>query len=303
MNAFIESSNEGISVSAQDLLLYQSLAKQLHFPLQPATTNMPQGNRQSRIKGRGMTFADLRQYQRGDDIRLIDWRVTARTGKPHTRQYQEDRSQPFYLMIDFSDSLYFGSRRQLKSVLAAKLAAVLMWQIAHKGEPLGTVLIKQDDVEYIAPVSSERHTLKCLSRVSAMTESRPLDASNNKNVQLHQAMQMLLKSIPSNSVAILISDFVNWPASMIEQCHRLNTRAQLLLFHVSDPIEREIERRDKPEVTLRFTDGNVAKERLLNGEHTMHHPFVKQLSDNGMTPLLVSTHLSLQQQLAARYGG
>ena len=299
MKAFSEPSNNGLSVDVGDLFQYQTLARQLHFPLQNPPTNTLQGDKQTRIKGRGMAFTHLRQYERGDDVRLIDWRVTARLGKPHTRQYNEDKSQPFYLVVDVGDSMYFGSKRQLKSVLAAKVAATLLWQIQINREPLSLLLCNSAQTDYLAPSTSERQLTQCFARLSKFAEPLSGTYSMNTPQRVINAMQLLLKNLQPGSITIVISDFIDWPEQAIEYCHQLDARGQLLLYHINDPIDSEQKRTAKENISLLFTDGKTTQQRLLDVEQTVTNSFLDQLSVNQYHKTSVSTHQSLRQQLLA----
>lgn len=122
----------GVTLSLEELLPYQQQSVRWLPPARSLWTQMS-GQHQSRSLGRGMDFAEVRQYQPGDDIRAIDWRVTARTGKPHTKLFTEEREKPVVLYIDLSASMQFGSQLMLKSVQAAHVASLISWlSVAQK---------------------------------------------------------------------------------------------------------------------------------------------------------------------------
>ncbi len=99
------------------------------------------GNRQSRFRGRGIDFQESRNYQPGDDIRTMDWRVTARTGRPHTKVFQEERERPIIIVIDCNPSMFFGTRVAFKAVIAARLAALIAWAAIRNGDRIGAVSV------------------------------------------------------------------------------------------------------------------------------------------------------------------
>lgn len=300
MNVFSEPSNDGISLSVNDLLHYQSLAKQLQFPLQNSPSSPQHGDKQTRLKGKGMTFTDLRQYEKGDDIRLIDWRVTARLGRPHTRQYNEDKSQPFFLYLDYAPSMFFASKRQLKSVLATKLAATLMWQIHLHNEPIGLLTSKLDKIDFQQPSNSQRHFHKCLSTIANACESNYDNQTAHRETKITNGLHLLSKNIQSGSNIILISDFIDWSESEVELCHQLDGRGQLLLYQITDPIESSNRDYSKHNISLMFTDGKNTQERLLDNSQRIQNAFLENKTIKAFFKTKISTHLALNQQLIGR---
>ena len=109
------------------------------------------GEYHSVFKGRGMTFAEVREYQPGDDIRLIDWNVTARTGSPFVKIFEEERELTVYLLVDVSRSGHFGSISQFKSEMAAEIAAVLGFSAIKNNDKVGLILFSDEVEQYIAP--------------------------------------------------------------------------------------------------------------------------------------------------------
>ena len=115
----------GVHADIESLIKLRFDARLLKLDLTKGVRSTLAGQYQSRFRGRGMDYAESRQYQPGDDVRNIDWRVTARTGAVHTKIYVEERERPVFIMVDFSPSLYFGTRKTFKSVLAAQAASIL----------------------------------------------------------------------------------------------------------------------------------------------------------------------------------
>ena len=112
----------------------------------------------SRQKGRGMEFDEARHYLPGDDIRAIDWRVTARTGKTHTKIYREERERPVFILCDLTASMQFGSQLLLKSVQAAHIAALLSWAAAARGDKVGALIFNDGMHRECKPLSRQRAT-------------------------------------------------------------------------------------------------------------------------------------------------
>ena len=133
----LDYSNPLIYCQPEALFALKPFGQKLQLGKPRASQALMAGNVRTRYKGRGMSFAEVRPYQAGDDIRCIDWRVTARTGKTHTKVYREERERPVLLWVDYRKPMFFGTRNSFKSVVAAKTAALLAWSTAQHGDRLG----------------------------------------------------------------------------------------------------------------------------------------------------------------------
>src|SRR5210317_2432637 len=114
------------------------------------------GRKRSRLRGRGLGFDELRHYRPGDDIRTMDWRVTNRTGKPHVRVYTEERDRPVMVVVDQRLPMFFGSRRKMKSVVAAEMAALTAWRVLSVGDRVGAILFNDSRTLEAKPSRNER---------------------------------------------------------------------------------------------------------------------------------------------------
>src|SRR5262245_23111710 len=127
----------GVYASLDDLVRLQWKARGFTFrPRQPVHSLLA-GRHGSRMRGRGLDFEELRNYLPGDDVRAIDWRVTARTGTPHVRVYTEERDRPLVLVVDQRQSMFFGTRRAMKSVAALEVTALAAWRALQQGDRVG----------------------------------------------------------------------------------------------------------------------------------------------------------------------
>ncbi|MGR8999333.1 MAG: DUF58 domain-containing protein, partial [Gammaproteobacteria bacterium] len=117
----------------------------------------------SRFKGRGMEFDETRLYQPGDDIRSIDWRVTARSGKTHTKMFREERERPVFISVDNRLAMHFATRGVFKSVLAAKLAGLLAWAADYHGDRIGGQLFSEHECREIKPQNGRHAVLRFLN--------------------------------------------------------------------------------------------------------------------------------------------
>ncbi len=143
----------GISLSINELIQYQNKASLINLSASKNMQGQMSGNYLARSKGRGMEFDEVRHYQNGDDIRAIDWRVTARTGKTHTKLFREEVERPVLIATDLSTNMLFGSKLLFKSVQAAHLAALVAWHAKDRGDRVGGIVFNQQQHSELKPRS------------------------------------------------------------------------------------------------------------------------------------------------------
>src|ERR1700679_2197340 len=124
------------------------------------------GRRSSHVTGRGLDFQELRGYVPDDDVRTIDWRVTARLQKPYVRVYSEERDRPTMLVVDQRINMFFGSRRSMKSVVAAEVAALAAWRVFHQGDRIGAFIFSDQGTEELHMHRNRAAVLRALERIS-----------------------------------------------------------------------------------------------------------------------------------------
>ena len=140
-----------VYVSLRDLIGLQHDAHGFSFLPRHAIQSLLSGRHRSRLRGRGLDFDEVRNYVAGDDVRNIDWKVTARVGVPHSKVFTEERERPVLLIVDQSSSMFFGSRRYLKSVVAAHVTSLAAWRTLEVGDRLGGIVFNDQDLEYVPP--------------------------------------------------------------------------------------------------------------------------------------------------------
>jgi len=189
------------------------------------------GEYHSVFKGRGMMFSEVREYQPGDDIRLIDWKVTARTGSPFVKVYEEERELTVYLLVDVSRSGHFGTRSQFKSELAAEIAAVLGFSAIKNNDKVGLILFSEEVEKYIAPKKGKSHVLRV---VRELLFHQP----KGKGTSLKTALDFLLNISNRHSVVFLLSDFMDdgyWSSLKM-----VNRKHDIIGLKICDPFEVNI---------------------------------------------------------------
>lgn len=161
----------------------------------------------SSMKGRGMEYAESRPYQAGDDVRALDWRLTARSGRPHTKIFREERERPVHVLLDLRASMAFATRGVFKSVQAARAAALLAWKAVHSGDRLGGVLLGNTRCEELPPARGSVAALRFLKRAVAAAEVAPLFSPATAAPGLAAATAPLRRLVKPGSLVFACSDF------------------------------------------------------------------------------------------------
>jgi len=207
------------------------------LPRQPINSLLS-GRHASRLRGRGLNFEELRRYQPGDDIRTIDWKVTARTGKTHTRVYTEERDRPALLVVDQRLSMFFGSQRAMKSVTAAEAAAVAAWRVIDAGDRVGAVVFNDADVVQIRPYRSRDRVMQILKAIVSQNQALSLESGKTPNpAMLNRALKETLRAATHDHLIGLISDLNGADAETRQLMTRLSQHNDVIVAFIYDPLE------------------------------------------------------------------
>lgn len=212
------------------------------------------GEYHSVFKGQGMEFSEVREYQPGDEVRTIDWNVTARMGQPYVKRYIEERELTVMLAVDLSGSERFGTVRRFKSELATELSAVLAMAAIRNNDRVGALLFT-DQVEHVVrPGKGRRHVLRLVRDLLAWA---PVDAGTD----IARATEYLARLLPHRTIVFIISDFV---APALERpLKQLAQRHDVVAVTIEDPRERVL-----PDMGLvRFTDPETGATVDVNTSH------------------------------------
>lgn len=227
---------DGVHLCLEELLPYQQQAVKW---LPPAKSLWSQllGQHQSRQLGRGMDFAEVRQYQPGDDIRSIDWRVTARTGKPHTKLFCEEREKPVILYVDLSASMQFGSTLLLKSVQAAHIASLLSWLAVAQHDRVGAMIDLGHTQIELKPTARHKGALHIMANL-VKGQEQALAHEHSPAPSMQKGLMALNRLCPKGSEIILISDFVRYDDTMQPLFSQLRQHNYVRMVHIFDPLEQ-----------------------------------------------------------------
>ena len=235
--------HELVSVSLKTLIDLAKLASSLNLH-HTQLRSRQSGGYMSRFKGRGMEFDEARLYQPGDDIRSIDWRVTARTGKTHTKVFREERERPVFISVDNRLTMHFATRGVFKSVLAAKLAGLLAWTAEYHGDRIGGQLFSEHECHELKPQNGRHAVLRFLNAL--VKPQNPID----KAFTLDQVLARLNQHARPGSLVYIISDFRGINDQAETHIAKLSQHCEVVLIFVYDPLESSLPTKGR----YRFTD-------------------------------------------------
>jgi len=197
------------------------------------------GEYHSVFKGRGMDFDEVREYVPGDEVRTIDWNVTARNGRPFVKKFTEERELTILLLVDVSASGNFGSTAQSKREMAAELASVLAFSAIHNSDKVGLILFSDQIEQYIAPKKGRRHVLRVVREILFFEPKQ-------RGTDIEQALDFANRVTHRRAVTFLISDFQSSGeqakalASLQRAIRLTRTRHDLVAMHIQDRREEEL---------------------------------------------------------------
>ena len=231
-------------VDLQGLIQLRYQSTHLSLGSQRKAYSSLSGSYSSPFKGRGLNFDEVRPYQPGDDIRNIDWNVTARTDKVHTKVFKEERERPVFIIVDLSSSMYFGTRHCLKSVAAAKAAALFAWAGADNSNRIGGLVFNDTSHIEMRPKGGHRGVLQFLKMLSdfhnnAMDNKGALkSAPEALNTELLFAR--IQKIIHPGSIVLLASDFHQFNDAFLKHIRHIARHNDLLMAHIYDSLESQL---------------------------------------------------------------
>ncbi|MGZ4979981.1 MAG: DUF58 domain-containing protein [Methylobacter sp.] len=239
------SAGELVSVSLKTLIDLAGPAAGLNLK-HSAIRAGQSGGYLSRFKGRGMEFEEARTYQPGDDIRSIDWRVTARTGETHTKVFREERERPVFISVDNRPAMHFATRGVFKSVLAAKLAGLVAWAAQYHGDRIGGQIFTGNVCRELKPQNGKHAVLRFLNAICDQDDDR----AEQTTITLEHVLARLMHHARPGSRVYIISDFRGINDQVESYLAKLSRHCEVVLIFVYDPLESHLPEKGR----YRFTD-------------------------------------------------
>ncbi|WP_312373431.1 DUF58 domain-containing protein [Stutzerimonas nitrititolerans] len=229
----------GIRVTLAELIDIRHRVREVPLFSTPHRRSPLVGLHHSRLRGRGIDFDQVRIYQPGDDVRTIDWRVTARTQEPHTKLFHEERERPIYLLVEQSQYLFFGSGLNFKSVLAAQAASLVGWAALAHNDRVGGLVFGNGEHHEIKPRRSKQSLLQLLDRLVRV--NRQLDGQQRVDPDAFGlALRRAREVLRPGSLAVILCDERTLSEAAEQQLSLLGRHVDLLLMPVFDPLDRAL---------------------------------------------------------------
>ena len=234
---------ERVEVSLKMLLHLAGAAANLRLHFSDIKSQQS-GGYLSRFKGRGMEFDEVRLYQPGDDIRSIDWRVTARSGKTHTKLYREERERPVFISVDYRAAMQFATRGVFKSVQAAKLAALIAWLAQNNGDRVGGQIFSDTACLELKPQNGKHAVLRFFNALVNF------NFAQQQSFSFEHVLSRLTQHARPGSLVYMISDFRGFNHKARNHFTKLARHCDVVLILINDPLEAGLPEKG----CYRFTD-------------------------------------------------
>jgi len=230
---------KGVYTDLSILLRSRHWARDLKLFSRQAARSMLLGETRSRFRGRGMEFEEVRPYQPGDDIRNIDWRVSARTGGTYTKLFCEERERPVHILVDQRSSMFFGSKERFKSVLAAEIATAIAWAALAGSDRIGGQIIGDSKESDIRARRNKQAVLRFVHDINEFNQSLP-DDSNTRQISLAQMLEECRRITRPGTAIFVISDFHDFDQPCAKALSTIGRHTDINLLHIFDPIEEQL---------------------------------------------------------------
>ncbi len=265
--------SNGIDLSIEELIPYQTKTSLIDLAASKNLHNKLSGNYLSRMKGRGMEFDEVRHYQTGDDIRAIDWRVTARTGKTHTKLFREEVERPVLISTDLTPSMKFGSQLLYKSVQAAHVASLVAWHVKSRGDRIGGIVFNQHQHCELKPRSRKEgvlHYLHALCQIHNANDT--LTEANESKTTEHNAFEdncaRLRQLARPGSLVYLITDAQQLSKDALRHLSEISRHCELVVCLITDPLEHQLPQ-STSKLNVALTDGEQRIQLTLGDKNTI----------------------------------
>ncbi|MFC5050776.1 DUF58 domain-containing protein [Rubritalea spongiae] len=228
---------QGVYASLEELIRFQFLSRDFSFlPSQPVNSILA-GRYASRLRGRGLNFEELRKYLSGDDVRMIDWKVTARTRTPYVRVYTEEKDRSVLVVCDQRMNMFWGTREKLKSVTAAHVAALASWRANAVGDRIGAVVFNDEEIIGHHPRRSQKSVMTVLNSVVKMNHQLHVDSEVEPNASmLNEALKKAVQLATHDMLVVIVSDFDGVDQTTERLTSKLAQHNDVIGILVTDPV-------------------------------------------------------------------
>lgn len=235
-----QSLSSGAEIKTDNLVAVRHLANLLPIHKQKKVLNELAGIHTSNLRGRGVDFSEVRSYQPGDDIRAMDWRVTARNQKPHIKVFREERERPIMIVCDLRASMFFGTQYAFKSVLAADLASLFSWSALNNGDRIGALFFDNQNEIDIRPKPGRKQVMHVLHELAEFTQKQATLTPEQSSDRLARMCRHARRVARPGSTIYFISDWQGFNQDCERQLHQINKHNDVVAINIFDAFEENI---------------------------------------------------------------
>jgi uncharacterized protein (DUF58 family) len=260
------------------------------------------GKHASKLRGRGLDFEEVRLYAKGDDIRTIDWKVTARTGQTHTRVFSEEKEKPALIVVDQSRSMFFGSRETTKATRAAELAATLAFRVLKEGDRVGGVVFADKGVDIVPPKRDRRNILRFFERIVQRNQELLEGEELNFEMAFKEAAAKIRNIVTHDYLVVFISDFYRYSPETVRYLSIMAQHNDVVVAKIYDPMERELPEMnfiagdENRQLNVKGQDRHI-REKFATGFNSEYEDFKVKLKKHRIPTFLIDTVQPLEDQI------
>ncbi len=258
---------DGIVVSLAELIAEQKHSSGIIGASGHKVHTASAGNFRSPFRGRGMEFDEVREYKNGDDIRTIDWKVTAKLGKPFTKLFHEERERPLFLLVDMRPNMRFGTKVAFKSVIAAKAAALIAWSGKEAGDKIGGIVFSASKYVRLAP---HRQRRRLLGFLQAITDASS-DSAAKGGTSLAEALGEMRRVGRMGGIVFVLSDFYDFNDEAKKQLTLISAHSDIVCIYVADRLEDA----PPPAGVYRVNDGSFQNLTINAGDKMWREEYME----------------------------
>ena len=303
----MEHKDSGVFVTLEELLELSFKAKGFSFLPSRRVGSILNGRHNSKMRGRGMDFSEMKQFVQGDNVRNIDWKATRRTGKPYVRLFNEERDRAVWLVVSQRNSMFFGTTKRMKSVVASYLTALTAFRVVDSGDRVGAVLYNDTTIKVCKAQRGKESIYRLLYELVDLNNQLGKN-SNNNNGQLNRALETVGAMAKHDDLIILIGDGRAIDDKSVEYITTLSTHNDIISALIYDPMEMELPNQK----SLFLSDGSKSVD-IDGGDKNFRDSFkkrlegrknaLKNLSIRHTIPLLtISTNDDVLEQIQKQLG-
>jgi len=294
---------EPVFTSLESLLRMERLSQNFSLKAnRQKVSSVLGGKHASKLRGRGLDFEEVRLYAKGDDIRTIDWKVTARTNQTHTRVFSEEKEKPALIVVDQSRSMFFGSKETTKATRAAELAATLSFRVLKEGDRVGGVVFADQGTNIIAPKRDRRNILRFFERIVQRNHELAHQSEIDFALAFKEVTAKIKNIVTHDFLIVVISDFYRYSPDTIKYLTIMSQHNDVVAVKIYDPMERSLPEKN-------FVAGDDAKQMIIKGQSkeirnqiasgfdSEYAEFKSKLKKHGIPAFLIDTVRPLEDQI------